>query len=97
MSAEMNMSTCPKIYEAVFDHCAPYVPLERWPEIAANSDCKTVPNCGSALSSHLLQEFSESELIESGVAEVVADGLVLTSALASGARPIIASSSSMAD
>src|SRR5436190_1393598 len=79
-----------KIYQTVLDHCGAYRTMGEWSGFCADVDCKVTTDCSSALLSDLIEHFAVSDLTESGVAEGLPDGLVLTPVLGNGARPIVA-------
>ena len=84
------MSNNAGIYEYLLRHCPAYRLPGHRPLFAADIDCRRCPEWGTATLAGLAERFTEYELVESGVAKELPDGMVLNAALVGAAQGVVA-------
>jgi hypothetical protein len=84
------MSTTATVFDRYLEHCQPYRPSGPWHGLAADVDCFACPQYGTAVLARLADEFTEPELIASGIALKLPDGLVMQAALVGASYSVIA-------
>ena len=70
------------IYEELIRYCEPYRVPEPWARIGLRVECCRTPRYGIRVVERLAWEFTQADLIASGIAELNADRFCISSTLA---------------